>query len=381
MVKLRKFLAMLCVFTLVFALVACGGSPQATSTPAEGGTSEGASTEGSTPEDSAAPLRVALLLNGTLGDKSFYDSAHNGMQMVEAQLDNVETKTVEMTTDDTKWEPALLDTIDEGWDIIITGTWQMQEIIARIAPEYPDQKFIVYDTAMDYSDGQFQNVYSIEYKQNDGSFLAGVLAASMSETGQVGFVGGMDNTVIYDFLVGYIQGAQAVNPDIKVSSSFVGDFVDAARAKELATSQYNMGVDIIFSCAATAGDGTMQAGKDLGKYIIGVDSDQAMLYMETDPDLAELIPTSMLKRVDISLLQAIEAEQKGELAWGTRVSVGIPEDCVGLADNEIYQTVVSQDIRDLIDSYIEQIKNGDIVVKTSFDMDNAELVAFVDDAK
>lgn len=356
--KQKKMIALICALTMLLTLFACSA----------------ANAEGQT-------LKVALMLNGTLGDKSFFDSANNGMEMVKNRLSGVECKVVEVTYDDTKWEPALLDLLEEDHDIVICGTWQMQEIVTRIAPDFSDKKFIVYDTSMDYSGGAFENVYSIEYKQNDGSFLAGVLAASMSENGQIGFVGGMDNTVIYDFLVGYIQGAKTVNPDVKVASAFVGNFSDTATAKELALAQYNMGADIIFSCAATAGDGTMQAGKELGKYIIGVDSDQAMLYRETDAELAELIPSSMLKRVDISLFQAIEAAQKGELAWGTRVAVGIPEDCVGLADNEIYRRVVSQETLGLIDSYVEQIKNGSIAVVSSFTMENQELLDYVAAAK
>lgn len=250
--KLRKLLSLLCAVALLLTLAACGGTSDDT-TDDTADTGDAGTTE--------EPLRVALLLNGTLGDKSFNDSAADGMEMIAQELSNVETKVVEMTFDDTKWEPAVLDACDEGYDIIITGTWQMQEIIARVAPEYPDTHFIVYDTAMDYSQGGYENVYSIEYKQNDGSFLAGVLAASMTQTGQIGFVGGMDNTVIYDFLVGYIQGAQTVKPDIKVASAFVGNFSDSARAKELATSQFNMGADLIFSCASTAGDGTYRAGR------------------------------------------------------------------------------------------------------------------------
>ncbi len=370
--KLRKLLSLLCAVALLLTLAACGGTSDDT-TDDTADTGDAGTTE--------EPLRVALLLNGTLGDKSFNDSAADGMEMIAQELSNVETKVVEMTFDDTKWEPAVLDACDEGYDIIITGTWQMQEIIARVAPEYPDTHFIVYDTAMDYSQGGYENVYSIEYKQNDGSFLAGVLAASMTQTGQIGFVGGMDNTVIYDFLVGYIQGAQTVKPDIKVASAFVGNFSDSARAKELATSQFNMGADLIFSCASTAGDGTVQAGRELGKMVIGVDSDQAMVYQETDPETAQLIPTSVLKRVDMSLFQAVEAAQKGELAWGTSVSVGIAENCIGLAENEIYESVVPQETRDLVNSYIEQIQNGEIQVESAFDMSNEELLAFVDAAK
>jgi Uncharacterized ABC-type transport system, periplasmic component/surface lipoprotein len=365
--KIRKLAAILLVMVMFASLMAGCGSK-----PAED--KDGAST-------GDKPLKVALLLNGTLGDKAFFDSANNGIAMINSQLQNVKTKVVEATYDDTKWEPALLDLCDGDYDIIICGTWQMQEIVSRIAPEYPDKKFIVYDTSMDYTSGDYKNVYSIEYKQNDGSFLAGVLAASMTKTGTIGFVGGMDNTVIYDFLVGYIQGAQAVKPDIKVQSAFVGDFSNTARAKELALSQYNMGADIIFSCASTAGDGTMQAGKEVGKFVIGVDSDQAMLYKATDPQQADLIPSSVLKRVDVSLLQAITAAQNGTLKWGTRASLGIAEDCIGLADNEIYQKVVPDETKNLIKDYSEKIKSGDIKVKSAFDMDNKEIVDYVNKVK
>lgn len=373
--KLRKVLSALCAAVLAASLLAaCGGTAPQGQTSNNGGTNSVAGGSGKT-------LNVALLLNGTMGDKSFFDSANNGMTLIKEKL-GAETKVVEVGYDDTKWEPALQDLCDEGnHDIIICGTWQMQEVLSKIAPEYPDQKFIVFDTAMDYSNGAFPNVYSIEYKQNDGSFLAGVLAASVSKTGSIGFVGGMDNTVIYDFLVGYIQGAQSVKKDIKVSSSFVGDFSNTARAKELALSQYQMGTDIIFSCASTAGDGTIQAGKEMGKWLIGVDSDQALLYKETDPELAKLILSSVLKRVDISLLQAVEKAAKGELKYGEKVAVGIPEDCIGLADNEIYQAEVPADVRTLITQTIEKIKDGSIEVKSAFGMDTQEVVDFVNAAK
>lgn len=367
--KKRKLLSILMVLMLLAGVMAgCGSKSKPDA-------------DGSGSVDGEKPLKVALMLNGTLGDKAFFDSANNGIALIKSELQNVETKVVEATYDDTKWEPALLDLCDGDYDIIICGTWQMQEIVSRVAPEYPDKKFIVYDTSMDYTSGDYSNVYSIEYKQNDGSFLAGVLAASMTKTGTIGFVGGMDNTVIYDFLVGYIQGAQTVKPDIKVQSAFVGDFSNTARAKELALSQYNMGADIIFSCASTAGDGTMQAGKEVGKFIIGVDSDQAMLYNGTDPEQANLIPSSVLKRVDVSLLQSITAAQNGTLKWGTRASLGIAEDCIGLADNEIYQKVVPAETKTLIDEYSEKIKSGDIKVKSAFEMENQEIVDYVNKVK
>ncbi len=328
-------------------------------------------------------LDVALLINGNLGDKSFHDSANNGMELIESQL-NAKTKVIEVGYDQSKWEPALRDLCDEGHDIVICGTWQMQEIVTNIAPEYPEQKFIVYDTSMDYandSEGAFDGVYSIEYKQNDGSFLAGVLAASMSETGSIGFVGGMDNTVILDFLVGYIQGAKSVNPDIKVVPSFVGNFSDAAKAKELTFAQYQMGVDIVFACASNATDGVLQASKERGNLCIGVDSDMAMLYKDSDPELANLIISSVLKRVDKSLLISAEQAIDGTLAYGSAVGLGINEDCVGLADNEIYQAQVPSDVRELINTYTEQIKNGEIEVVTAFGKSKAEIDEYIETAR
>lgn len=381
--NVKKLLSLLLATVLVIGLFGACGKDKDTST-ADGATASGdsadQSAEGSSEKTDASDFSVALLLNGTLGDRSFFDSANNGMKMAEEQL-GVKTTVVEIGYDATKWEPALLDLCSGDYDVVICGTWQIQEVLSHVAPDYPDQKFIIFDTTMDYSNGDFENVYSIEYKQNDGSFLAGVLAAAMSESGNLGFVGGMDNTVIYDFLVGYIQGAKEQNPDIKVASSFVGDFSNTGRAKELALSQYQMGADVIFSCASTAGDGTMQAGKELGKMLIGVDSDQAELYKENDPELADLILSSVLKRVDISLVQALEKAVKGELEYGQRVAVGIAEDCIDLADNDIYQSQVPENIRNTVNDYKEKIKNGEIKVVTAFGMENDELLDYVNSAK
>ena len=327
--------------------------------------------------------KVALLINGTLGDKSFHDSANNGMKLLSEEL-GCKTKVVEVGYDDSKWEPALRDLCDEKHDIIVCGTWQMQELVQKVAPDYPDQKIIVYDTAMDYASdtkGDFKNIYSIEYLQNDGAFLAGILAAELTETGIIGFVGGMDNTVIYDFLVGYIQGAKTVKPDVKVVSSFVGNFSDSAKAKELTFAQYQIGADIVFSCASNAGEGVLQASKERGKLVIGVDSDQAMLYMDSDPVLGNLIASSVLKRVDQSIYLAVQSALDGTLAWGTRVALGISDGCVGLADNEVYQTVVPEEVRNLISEYEGKIKSGEVKVVTAFGMTNDELLSYVDSAR
>jgi basic membrane protein A len=139
-----------------------------------------------------------------------------------------------------------------------------------------------------------------------------------------------------------------------------------------------MGADVVFSVASNAGEGTLQASKERNRLVIGVDSDQAMLYQETDPVMANLIMSSMLKRVDQSIFLAVQQAINGTLAWGTRVELGINEDCVGLADNPIYQKVVPANIRSVIAGYNEQIKGKQIQVVTAFGMDQNSFTRYVD---
>jgi len=198
-------------------------------------------------------LKIVLILNGYLGDKSFFDSADNGMKLVKSKYgDRVETKTIEMSFDETKWEPTLMDVSEEDWDIVILGTWQMTEALSEIAPDYPEKKYVIFDTSVDYTSADLNNVYSIAYKQNEASFVAGALAARITTSDMplanpekiVGFLGGMDIPVINDFLIGYIEGVQYIDPSVKVAVSYIGSFDDSAKGKEMSLFQYSQGADI-----------------------------------------------------------------------------------------------------------------------------------------
>ena len=157
-------------------------------------------------------------------------------------------------------EPALLDASESDANLIVAGTFAISETLGEVAKQYPDKKYILYDASLPYEEGGFENVYSILYKQNEGSYLGGVLAAGLLKSGKLpadvgsalGFLGGMDIPVINDFLVGYIAGAQSVTPDIKVAVSYAGSFTDAAKGKELGLAQYRAGVGIGFT-AVVAG--------------------------------------------------------------------------------------------------------------------------------
>jgi basic membrane protein A len=370
---MKKILAVVMVVTMLFTLTltGCGKSKETTTT----------NNQTTTQAPAEKPLKVVLILNGTLGDKSFFDSADNGMKLIKQEYgDKVETKTIEMTYDQSKWEPTLQDVSEQDWDIVILGTWQMTEYLEKIAPQHPEKKYIIFDTSVNYDNGNLSNVYSIEYKQNEGSFLAGALAAKVTTSTMpkandkkiIGFLGGMDIPVINDFLVGYIQGAKYVDKDIKVAISYIGDFADSAKGKEMALAQYDQGADIGFNVAGQAGLGQLDAAKDKGRYAIGVDSDQALQFA-SDPAKADLITTSVLKRVDNSLLRAVKMHKEGTIKYGTREQLGFKEECIGLADNEYYKKIVPEEFRKLMDELKAKVVSGEIVVDSALGMDTNKL--------
>lgn len=361
----------------VFLLSACGVSGGSDSTA--GGSASTGSTESAAASRNTAsgePTKIALLLSGNLGDMSFLDSGNNGVQDI-AKTYGAEVKVVEMGTDATKYEANVLDASDAGYDIIIGSGWQLQEPFQDVAPDYPDTDYIIYDAAVDYSAGDYSNVYSITYKANEASYLAGVMAASMTKTGTLGFLGGMDGAGINDFLIGYIEGAQHVNPDIKIISGYVGSYADSPKCKEMALAQYNQGADFVFTAAGASGIGTLEAAKETGKWAIGVDSDQAMLYKDSDPAQANLIPASVLKNIDKTLVRAYGLYVDGKLPLGKEESLGLADEAVGLSDNEYYQKLVPDDVKKAIDDAKTKIASGEITVTSAYGLSTDKVTEII----
>ena len=235
-------------------------------------------------------------------------------EKLEAELgDKVEVNMVEMGSDKTKFEGSMLDACESDADLIITGLWDMKEITEKVAQEFPEKKFIIFDTDVDYTIGDLSNVYSMSYKQNEGAFLAGVLAASATksdmeyanEDNVIGFVGAKDTAaVINDSAVGFIEGAQFVDPDVKVLVSYVGSYVDSATAKELAITQYSNGADVVFVAAGPASVGVIEAAAESKKYCIGVDSDQSATIDDYKEDLTV---TSAMKGLQVTIDNVLDA--------------------------------------------------------------------------
>ncbi|HIR05516.1 MAG TPA: BMP family ABC transporter substrate-binding protein [Candidatus Copromonas faecavium] len=392
----KKFLCSAFVTAAAAAMLfGCAGDSAETTaaagaetTAAAGGEAETSAEEAETTA-SGEKVKVALLVTGSFGDKAFNDSAQAGMErLMEEMGDQVEVEMIEMGNDKTKFEGSLLDASDSDADIIITGLWDMKEITEQVAQEYPDKKYIIFDTDVDYTIGDLSNVYSMSYKQNEGAFLAGVLAASVTssdmeyanEDAVIGFVGARDTAVVInDSAVGYIEGAQFINPDIQVLVSYVGSYVDSATAKELALTQYSSGADCVFVAAGPASVGVIEAAAESQKYVIGVDSDQALAYEGQDE--ANYIISSAIKGVGDSLVDAVKRSLNGELPYGEYEVLGIEDGVVGLADNEIYQTVVPEDIRAAVEDVKEQLVAGEITVSTAYGMDEATLSGIIDSAQ
>jgi len=327
-------------------------------------------------EEAAGPaadkLKVVLYVNGTLGDKSFFDSAARGLQMAIDQL-GIEGKIVEGGYDPAKWEPDIAQLAEGDWDIIIAGTWQLQEYLEKIAPTHPEKKFFTYDTSVVYEKGGLDNVYSILYSQNEASFLMGALAAMVTTSNMpaanpqkvVGFLAGMDIPVINDFKVGFVQGVKYIDPSVNVLVSYAGSFSDPAKGKELTLAMFDQGADISFNVAGETGLGGIDAAKEKKRYTIGVDSDQWLLIKDTAAEKAGWIVTSMMKNVDVSLFRAIKMHIEGTLKYGAAEVLGIAAGGVGVADNANYQAVVPEAFRTRIKEIEQRIVSGEIVVETA----------------
>jgi len=311
-------------------------------------------------------VSVIHFINGAMGDKSFFDSAVSGIARAEEDFRLIVT-TIEGGYDTTLWRQMIDDAAaNKDYDIMIVGTTPMLELLEEVAQMHPDKKFIIYDSCVNYTNGNFENVYSILYRQNEGAYLAGVYAGLMTNTNKIGILGGQNSTTINDFAIGYEQGARSVNPDIDVLVAYAESWNDSAKGESLATDMYKDGADIIFQAAGTTGLGVFQAASKSDKYAIGVDSDQALLMENTEPEQAKHIPTSMMKNVDQSLYRALGLYIDDQLPFGQVETLGIKEGAVGLAKSKYYQEITPTDVKAKINQTEIDIMNGRIKVETAF---------------
>lgn len=380
---MKKIVSILLLLTMVFSMTACSSDKGSEGQPADGANSA----------DGAKPYKAALLLNGNLGDKSFLDSANEGVLALKEELgkDQFDFKVVEMgagAANQSKWAPTMLDYCDsKEYDVIICGTWEMAKPLLDAAKQFPEQKFIFFDEDIKnyVAEGEDipKNIYNVLYKQNEISFVVGAIAAKLTTCENlpmvdpsnkiIGFLGGQENATIYDFLIGYVQGARYVDPETEVKTAYVGDFQDSAKGKDLALTQYQNGVDVGFNVAGQAGIGQIEAAVEANRFAFGVDSDQAALL----PNMAANIPSSAIKNVGGSLARAIKLDMDGNLKYGTAEVLGFAENGVALAEGTNYEKVVPQEIREFAKQVMQDIGSGKIVVESSRGKTSEEITEFL----
>jgi len=319
---------------------------------------------------------VFLLISGSLGDKGFNDSAKAGLDMIKEKFGSrVTVKYTELGSDAAKYAPALEDAGAEGYSVVLCSN-NFNSAVQEVAARYPKTLYIMYDGWIAADIG---NVHSIQYKNSEAGYLAGALAGlitkakgdpKLNDDNVIGFIGGRDITGINDFFVGYIAGAQKVNPSVKIIYNYVNSFTDTAKAKDQALIQFKTyKADVVYHAAGRAGLGLFDAAAETGKYAIGVDTDQASLF-GNEPAKASLILTSTMKRVDLTLFRAVEQFMNGEKLGGQKVYVGAAEGAIAYAP---FNKAVPASIQKELEKIQADIKAKAVTIPSAFSMTADEI--------
>jgi basic membrane protein A len=347
--KSRLLLAPLAALGLVVA--ACGGD-------------DGGSSSSEAPAASEAPSGGSCDLIGGVafdtggrGDGTFNDSAGEGATRATSEL-GIEVKELEANVDEDR--KANLELLVEGGAKVIVGVgFMFTDPMGEVAAANPDVSFGIVDSVV-----EADNVSSLVFAEEQGSFLVGAAAALKSESGHIGFIGGQEIDLIKKFEAGYTAGAKYVNPDIVVDVQYLGPAGDNSAwgnvdgAKEIAAGWYAAGADIIYTAAGGSGAGTIQAAIEADAWAIGVDSDQYLT--SGDAEAQKHILTSMLKRVDVAVCETIKAVAGGDTSGGFKV-FDLSNDGVGYATSGGYV----DDIAAQLDEIKAAIIAGEIEVPTA----------------
>ena len=264
---------------------------------------------------------------------------------------------VECKSDASAWQPALVDAAESN-DIVVAVGWQFWDALSEVVPELTDTLFIFVDNGLE---GVGDNLLSITYAENEGSFLAGYIAMKTAKSGKVGVIGGENSDTINNFIVGYKQGALYANPEGTVLDPvYTDDYEAPDKGKEAALSLYSQGADVVFHVAGKTGLGVFEAAQEQGKYAIGVDSDQKHI----NPDV---IICSMLKRVGDSIYDAVsmyleDGVFEGGAIWNAGMADGLVD--IGYGDESMTQQV-SDELKAEVEELKEKIISGEIVVEST----------------
>ena len=303
-------------------------------------------------DESGGKLRVGIVFDiGGKDDKSFNAAAWEGVKRAKDEL-GIFLRDVE-PGDPTSIEPSMRAFAERGYDLIVGVGFAQAPIMDDVAHDYPNIKFAIIDGVID-----LPNVASLIFKEHEGSFLVGMIAARTSKTGKIGFVGGMDIPLIHKFETGYAEGARYADPKVEVFENYVG-VTDAAwnnpgKGKELAKAQIERGADVIFQAAGNSGLGVFDAAEDMRKLAIGVDSNQNWVK-------PGFILTSMIKRVDVSVFNSVKDLAEGRFKGGIH-EFGMDNDGIGYALDDYNRNLIPQPVIDEVERAKQDIIAGRIRV-------------------
>jgi len=305
-------------------------------------------------------LIVAVVVSGEIGDKGFFDSANEGLELIEEEL-GFQTLFLQGRQQPDRYLDLLITAGEQADLVFVVPGYFFEEQLADVVAAFPDTTFV-------YVDGitAIEGMSSIRYLEHEGSFLAGALAALMSTRsdildlgegdGVIGAMGGFDIPVIHNFMVGFEQGANYVAPDVRIIKRFAGTHFDPAKGRETALTMYGEGADIIFQIAGPTGLGVFRAAQEAKRYVIGVDADQKPLAPENT--LA-----SMRKYVGTSILDFTTRYSAGEVGDMAVIEYGLAAGGVGIDYGDIEPDLVPNEIKEQITELQKKIINGEIVVE------------------
>lgn len=345
--------------TARFAAVAMAAALTLSACGSDDGADEG--TDNGDAPAATSDVKVGMAYDvGGRGDQSFNDSAAAGLDQaveefgMEAQESEAEDGEAESAR-----EERLRTFADAGYNPIIAVGFAYAASIAKVSEEYPDVNFAIIDDSSVEAD----NVASLVFAEEQGSFLVGAAAALKTETDQIGFVGGVETPLIQKFEAGYVAGAEAVNPDIEVDVTYLtqvpdfSGFADPAKGKTAAQGMFDNGADIVYHAAGGSGGGVFEAASESDNLAIGVDSDQ---YNTADPSVQDVILTSMLKNVNVAVYEYLSDVEAGDIPSGV-TTYDLAVDGVGYSTSGGFV----DDIVDQLDEFKQQIIDGDITVPTA----------------
>jgi basic membrane protein A len=319
------------------------------------------------------------------GDLAYWDSiAEGGDRAARDFADRAEVKVVETTADLTANLTAMYEAADAGAGLIITAS-DFRDNLVEVANKFPKIAFV---SMAENVVKDAPNIYGFDFRVSEATFIAGVIAADIASSGlegtgknrTIGFIGGMDETmVIQEFFVGFIQGAKYFDPSTKIVYNYVGGWGDPDTARTQALAQYNDAkADVIFACAGGSGNGVHTAAAEVGKYVIGVDSDQTQMY-RNDPKIQSRFVTSVLKLCNNAIYDTISTYlDKKTLPFGEYKILGVAEDAVGVVENDLFNRYVSAEGKAKIAQAKADIAGGKVTIESALGKEQTEIKRLID---